>query len=179
MWQQWSRLGQTLGCGSDEFIPCSEYDLSSPSQASWTTHRDWRRRAIRQLYEERQISSVEYPHLLRSINACARAMETTNQPPFSDYSMPQHAIDTEPLPDCCSTAAHVIKELQRTREYSPFIFQFGVVGNYQPPVDFAEYDADNLYEFQPSNEYDQSPPPHATWIEQRDWRRRALRQLLC
>ena len=64
-----------------EFIPCFELDLSPPAQASPTTHRDWRRRAIRQLYEEREITSVQCPLLLATVNECAHAMETTNSPP--------------------------------------------------------------------------------------------------
>ena len=70
----------------------------------------------------------------------------------------------------------IIEKMQATCNYNSNSFQFGVVGNFQPPEEFADFDSDYLDEFEPSNRFDQSPPPHALWAKQQDWRRRALRQ---
>ena len=50
-----------------------------PLPCPWQTHRDCRRRALRQLYQLRQISSAQYRLLLETVIACASLMETNNQ----------------------------------------------------------------------------------------------------
>ena len=71
----------------------------------------------------------------------------------------------------------IIKEMQQSCEYSDSRFHQGVIGNFRPPAELAEYDEDYLDPFTSNNPFDLSPPPHAGWQLQKDYRRRALRQL--
>ena len=80
-------------------------DLPPPSRAPWERHRDWRRRALRELYQLRQISSAQYRPLLETVIACASMMEPCNQrdgPGYNlgNYQIDQSTIDVHPIPDC-------------------------------------------------------------------------------
>ena len=44
-----------------QFIMTNRLDLPPPSLATWQKHRDFRRRALRQLYQLRQLSSSSRP----------------------------------------------------------------------------------------------------------------------
>ena len=164
-----------------DFVSTDNLDLCPPSQASWQTQRDWRRRGLAQLYDQRKISSAQYGPLLERVIACASVMEANPQSGLdyevSDFQISQHTIDPTPIPPCTEIAAAVVDKLQRTVEYSDDRFQYGVIGNHRPPHEFEDFDFTNLYEFEPSDHLDQSPPPHVDWSEQLNWRRRALRQL--
>ena len=90
-------------------ITCLNLSLQSsmtsppPSEASWTIHRDWRRRNDRQLYKDGKISAEQYPHILEAIITAASLMEDNDKKgmdyPTSDYQIPWHTIDTQLLPD--------------------------------------------------------------------------------
>ena len=164
-----------------KFVSTDNLDLCPPSRASWQTQRDWRRRGLAQLYDQRKISSAQYGPLLERVIACASAMEANYQSGLdyeaSDFQISQRTIDTTPIPPCTAIAAAVVDKLQRTVQYSDARFQYGVIGNHRPPHEFEDFDFTNLYEFEPSYHLDQSPPPHVDWSEQLNWRRRALRQL--
>ena len=136
-----------------QFFMTNPLDLPPPSLATWQTHRDWRRRALRQLYQLRQISSAQYRLLLETVIACASLMETNNQsgPDYdlSNYQIDQSTIDIHPIPDCSEGSMAIIEEMQKSCEYSSSRFQHGEIGNFIPPPELAEYDADYLGSFPP------------------------------
>ena len=56
-------------------------------------------------------------------------------------------------------------------------FQHGEIGNFIPPSELAEYDADYLGPFHPHQSIGPITAPARWVVLQRDYRRRALRQL--
>ena len=93
------------------------------------------------------------------------------EPGLNDYTFPQELLDAE-IPACSTKAENTCQALQYYHWYCPDEYQHDVIGNFIPPHEFKEFDQENLWNFIPSNQYDQPPPSLSTWQTHRDWRRR-------
>ena len=61
------------------FEPTNRLDQSPPPHADWSVHLNWRRRALRQLYAEHNICSIQYIVLLKCIYRIVRKAKTLQE----------------------------------------------------------------------------------------------------